>query len=420
MEKILHTALQWKAEPLHHGLGFKGGALGELWQICCEVHTDGGLHATGLGVQSVLWSDSGIFAAYGAQRGNELMLSVTRRALEMLEGQTLTLPSRMLDDLLPEIMAYAKNITGRETLRKTFVLNALTPVDWALWKLYRQTQPEGCFADLVAPVTRYLSCRQRKMGNIPLISYDTPESQIRALAEEGRSLFKIKIGANPGMRNDPEEMLAQDLARLKQIHGILHQYETEQTQWGHPAYYLDANGRYDSLSRMQRFLDGADRMGALPGILLLEEPFPEDALCPVGALGVRVAGDESAHGAGEAAMLMDEYGYSAIALKPIAKTLSATLQVLEAAGKRNVPCFCADLTVNPKMVEENKLFAAHLPLLPGMHVGVFESNGGQNYRNWQAMCRDSGVSRLPWARMEQGMYSLEEPYFARDGGIWED
>ena len=51
-------------------------------------------------------------------------------------------------------------------------------------------------------------------------------------------------------------------------------------------------------------------------------------------------------------------GYQAIALKAIAKTLSMTLKIAKVAHDHNVPCFCADLTVNPILVEWNRAVAA--------------------------------------------------------------
>ena len=72
-------------------------------------------------------------------------------------------------------------------------------------------------------------------------------------------------------------------------------------------------------------------------------------------------------------------------LKPIAKTLSVTMEMAECAKKNNVACFCADLTVNPVMVSWNQCVASRLPKLPGMLVGVVESNGAQNYVNWDKM-----------------------------------
>jgi len=43
-------------------------------------------------------------------------------------------------------------------------------------------------------------------------------------------------------------------------------------------------------------------------------------------------------------------GYGAITLKPIAKTMSMSLKIAQLAYERSIPCFCADLTVNPILV----------------------------------------------------------------------
>lgn len=55
-----------------------------------------------------------------------------------------------------------------------------------------------------------------------------------------------------------------------------------------------------------------------------------------------------------------EQGYSAIAVKVIAKTLSITMKIVQYAYEKKVPCFCADLTVNPILVDWNKSVAARL------------------------------------------------------------
>lgn len=403
-----------------HSFGFKGGALTELWQVRVKLTLDNGVSATGQSVQSVLWSDGAVFAAWGQQQGNEKMLQTTARALELLEGETLASPPEMLRRLLPRLMEYARTLTGNPDLRTTFALNALTGVDLCLWKLWRRGQGEPDFEALTAPVTHGLGHRQHMLGLIPLLTYDCPEEEIRTLAENGCFLFKIKIGSNPGGRNDRSEMLAWDIRRLEQIHGILSQYHTLWTDCARPLYYIDANGRYDSRARLEQFLTAAAEMGALERIVLLEEPFAEDNLQSVRGLPVRVAADESAHCAEDARRLMDEYGYSAMALKPIAKTLSVSLEVLEEARKRNVPCFCADLTVNPAMVELNKRFAAGLESLPGVKIGVFETNGAQNYTNWKLMRTQSAAWGTSWAEPEQGLYRLTDEYYKCDGNIWKD
>lgn len=420
MEKIQTTILRSQCQPLMQSFGFKGGSLTELWQVTCEITTDRGATATGQSVQSVLWSDSAVFERWGQREGNQKMYALTAFALERLRGMPLEAPPLMLSKLLPETIAYGKRITKNQNLRTTFALNALTGIDWALWKLYRKSQGLQNFEDLTAPFTNYLHHRQSKLGGIPLLSYDTTEEEIRSLARKGYFLFKIKIGSNPGGRNDPDEMLRWDVARLEQVHRILSPLDTPWTECRKPLYYLDANGRYDSVERVRQFLDAAEAMGALDRIILLEEPFAENNIQDVSSLPVRIAGDESAHSAEDAIVLMEQYGYRAMALKPIAKTASVSLEVLQAAGERNVPCFCADLTVNPTMVELNKRFAAGLSPLPGLKIGVFESNGEQNYVNWETMRRQSPAWGEPWSLFQEGVYSLPEHYYTNDGNIWKD
>jgi len=402
-----------------HSFGFKGGALTELWQVYVTITTDKTV-ATGQSIQSVLWSDSTVFTAWGQQQGNEKMLQLTAYALELLKGRELEAPPMMLRRLLPELMAYGVKITENEALRTTFALNALTGIDFCLWKLYRKELGDPDFDHLVGPFTGGLQHHQPKLGLIPLLTYDTSEDQIRCLAEKGCFLFKIKIGSNPGGRNDLEEMLQWDAARLAQIHGILSQYDTPWTDCGKPLYYIDANGRYDTRQRLEWFLESARSIGALERIAVLEEPFAEDNLQSVHGLPVLIAADESAHCAGDAQRLMDEYGYSAMALKPIAKTLSVSLEVLEEAHKRNVPCFCADLTVNPTMVELNKRFAAGLSSLPGLKIGVFETNGPQNYANWAELQPLSPAYGEEWAEPSMSCYHLSSRYYLSDGNLWKE
>ena len=72
-------------------------------------------------------------------------------------------------------------------------------------------------------------------------------------------------------------------------------------------------------------------------------------------------------------------------LKPIAKTLSLTLKMQDYARRMGIQSFCADLTVNPIMREWNKCVAARLEPIRGMKIGIMESNGAQNYTNWDRM-----------------------------------
>lgn len=333
MERIVNTELGVIREPLRAPFGFKGGTLSELWQTAVRLTLDSGASGMGVGVQSVLWSDPVTFCACDEAGGNERMLAVTRRALELLQGQAFTDPPGMTAGLVPELLAFARRLLGRADVPQTFVLNALVPVDFALWQLWNAKRGNGTFDALCASFCPELTNREKELGSIPLITYHTPEDELHALLEDGAFLLKVKIGSDPEKNGDPEAMLAWDIGRLRTVHTAAAGFTTPYTECGRPVYYLDANGRYPDREFLLRFLDAADKMDALERIVLLEEPFAGDRPEPVHGLPVRVAGDESAHSAQDVACLTREYGYSAIACKPIAKTLSVTLEMVRAAQK---------------------------------------------------------------------------------------
>ena len=119
-------------------------------------------------------------------------------------------------------------------------------------------------------------------------------------------------------------------------------------------------------------------------------------------------------------MELMELGYSAMALKPIAKTLSMSLAVAAEAKRRGVPCFCADLTVNPLMVDWNKSVAARLEPLPGLKIGVFESNGHQNYTDWERLSSYHPMAGAGWTRQSGGVFDLDDAFYANSGGVFQD
>jgi L-alanine-DL-glutamate epimerase-like enolase superfamily enzyme len=222
-----------------------------------------------------------------------------------------------------------------------------------------------------------------KCALIPLVSYNTPLDEVRRLADEGHFFFKIKIG-HPGSQ---EKMLAKDCNRAGEIHDVLRSVRTRQTATGRACYYFDANGRYGGKETLVRFVEHLDRIGALEQTAIVEEPFEETDMSRVDDIPLRIAADESAHTVEDAVGRM-ELGYGAMALKPIAKTMSLSLRVAAAAAERGVPCFCADLTVNPTLVEWNRAVARRLPQFPGIgDLGLLETNGAQNYLNWDRMAR---------------------------------
>lgn len=417
--KIVKTNSTYIPEKLSAPFGFKGGYMSELWQIVSQIKTEKSV-GVGVGVQSVLWSDEKIFLTLPEKEGNQLMYKVTKKALELLVGREGDTPIDIIDGVWSELLAYAKSIspTG-DKLRETFVRNALVSVDNALWQAYSAERGEKCLTSLIPDDFRdSLKDKHGLLCNIPLISYGVSEEGIKKLLDGGSVLLKIKIGFDNSGKMTKDEMVEWDKKRLKQIHDIADNYTTEHTKPGKILYYLDANGKYDTVSRVRELIDYAEKIGAKERIILLEEPLDEYNKVDVSGIGVRVAADESVHSAHDVEERI-KLGYGAITLKPIAKTLSETLKILKVATDKGVPCFCADLTVSPLLVEWNKNIASRIKGLPEMNIGVLESNGEQNYENWDEM-----YTYLPkgWegdARCKQSLYTMSEKFFKQSGGIFD-
>lgn len=416
MITIRKASAEFVREPLLAPFGFKGNHVEELWQTAVMLRSDRA-HGVGLGVQSVLWSDADVFAQNCPSGGNALMFAMTCHAARLCEGVSFETPLDLLDRLLEPVLSYGRTIAGKPDLRKTFALNALVPLDFAAWVLYARETGTASFDGLIPEAVRpAMAERQQKLSRIPLITYGLGEAEIERILDEGDFLLKIKIGSDPDGDRSAEKMLEWDCRRLSQIHRLARERTTPYTESGRVAYYLDANGRYPDRDALLRFLDHADRIGALPQIVLLEEPFDESEDTDVSGLPVRVAADESAHCAEDAVRRMQQ-GYGAVALKPIAKTLSMTFRILEAAHRRNVPCFCADLTVNPTMVEWNKNVAARIGALPGLTIGVVETNGHQNYRRWEEMKRWRPMADSGFTELTDGVYRLDDAFYRSSGGV---
>ncbi len=269
-----------------------------------------------------------------------------------------------------------------------------------------------------ADIRPALAYRHSTLANIPLMSYGVSLEKIAEAVDSGWFFLKIKIGSDPAGDGDQNKMLEWDKERLSAIHSLVKDRRTPYTDSGCIPYYLDANGRYDSKERLMSLIDHAEKIGALERIMILEEPFPEPMEVDVSDIPVRLAADESAHSEKDAVDRI-EMGYSAIALKPIAKTMSMSLKIAKAAYERNVPCFCADLTVNPILVDWNKNVAARIAPLPGMKIGVLESNGHQNYLNWDLMKSYHPCYSKPWTNAERGIFNLNDNFYAESGGIFE-
>ena len=413
--RMIGVGSEFEREPLRRPFGFKGGYMSEIWQAAVLAVGSAGSRHIGLGTQNVLWSDAEVFAGHSESGGNALMYAVTEHALRLAKDRPFATPVDLLEGLLPEAHEYARAVTGRRDLRATFTLNALVPVDNAAWLLYASETGRQDFDEMIPPAFRpALAHRHREVAAVPLMAYSVPIAEIGQAVADGFFVMKIKIG-QPGTQ---QEMLEKDKARLSEIHAAIGQVETPHTASGRLPYYFDANGRYESRETLERLLDHARRIGAFDQIAILEEPFPEHLEERADDLGVRVAADETAHTDEDAARRI-ELGYGAIAVKAIAKTLSMTLKIAAVAHKRGVPCFCADLTVNPILVEWNKSVAARLAPFPGLGVGLLETNGHQNYRDWETMRSHHPCPDALWASPVDGVFRLDDDFYRRSACLFE-
>jgi len=417
--KIVKVNTNFEREPLAAPFGFKGGYVNEEWQSVIRMESENQNIGIGVGNQGVLWSDAKVFSANSEAGGNSMMFLITSYAANAAMDFEWETPIQLLDQLLPVTYDYAKKVTDTPELRLTFALNALVAVDNAAWQLYCMENGIKSFDDMVPVNLRpALSYRQEAVAQIPLISYGVSRDDIVKTVEDGFFFLKIKIGSDPDKDGDQEKMLDWDKQRISEIHELAKDRETPYTDSGRIPYYLDANGRYADKDRLLRLLDHADKIGALERIMIIEEPFPEEYKVDVSDVPARLAADESAHSDRDALERI-ELGYGAIALKAIAKTMSMTLKIANIAHDRNVPCFCADLTVCPILVDWNKCVAARLQKLPGMKIGVLESNGHQNYSNWTAMQSYHPCNDASWSHAQDGLYPINDDFYQRSGGILE-
>jgi hypothetical protein len=386
----------------------------EKWQIACYLESDSGQRAVGLCSQSVLWSDPAVFAACSEAAGNALMYAMLDEALRRVQDNSFRNPIELLHHLFPGTLEYGRRVTGKSDLRETFALMSLVSLDNAAWLLFAAENGIGSYDEMIPPeFQNLLTHRHRKIASVPLISYSVPLQQVRDLAAAGFFFLKIKIG-QPG---DPEEMLKKDKERLRQIHEAIGAIENPHIANGRPLYYLDANGRYQRKDHLLKLLDYAGTIGAYDQIAVVEEPFPETSEEDVSDFEVLIAADESAH-TDRSARARIQMGYSALAVKGAAKTLSMTLEILQVAQEYGIPCFCADSAAIPILVDWNKNLAARLAPFPGLAMGLLESNGPQNYARWKELTAYHPCAGASWTIPADGVFHLDADFYARSGGIY--
>ena len=82
-------------------------------------------------------------------------------------------------------------------------------------------------------------------------------------------------------------------------------------------------------------------------------------------------------------------------------------------------CFCADLTVNPVLVSWNQNVACRLDGIPGMRIGVLESNGAQNYANWDAMHTYHPLHTKDFTKSTEGIFYTGDDFYVSSGAVFE-
>lgn len=412
--EVVHATSDFEREKLIRPFGFKGGYLTELWQVATKLHSASGYDKTGIATQSVLYGDADLFTAHTEMEGNMLMYQVSKQALELVKKTPFSDPILLQDAIFPQLLSGAQQLTAKADLNINFVYNALVSVDNAAWLLYAAENSFSDFYDMIpGHYKKGFAHRNDKVAIIYQVPYSMPLEDLQHAAAAGYFVFKIKTGY-PGTQT---EMLEKDMERLSQIHGVLKDLRTTHTANGHLFYTMDANGRYQQKELLQRYFDHAKKIGAFEHILFYEEPLAEQNEENVSDTGVRIAADESVHDEA-GALRRIEQGYTAMVLKGIAKTLSQSLKIATLAAEKQIPCLCADLTVNPILVDWNKNLAARLMPFPGVGMGFIETNGDMNYSNWKTMQGYHPLPGTPWTQPRNGVFELNEDFYRHSGGIF--
>ena len=95
------------------------------------------------------------------------------------------------------------------------------------------------------------------------------------------------------------------------------------------------------------------------------------------------------------------------------------MKITQLAHEKNIPCFCADLTVNPILVDWNKNIAARLAPFPNLSIGLQETNGHQYYENWATMMTYHPKASSSWIKTQNGVYITDKTFYEESAGIFE-
>ena len=415
MINIVKTQADFEREKLIRPFGFKGGYLTELWQVASRMQTESGFSGIGIATQSVLYADADLFSRHSETVGNAMMYDLVIKSLDHVKKTPFRTPPELLEKILPTVIQEGIKITGKQDLNINFVYNALVGVDNAAWLSYAAENRFKSFEAMIPEqYKKALSHRNKKIAIMYQIPYGMPMEDLKNAVKQGYFVFKIKSGA-PGSQS---EMIQADIERLSLIHQTLKDFRTEQTDNGKLIYTIDANARYEKKETLLKYLDHARKIGAFDQILLIEEPLNENNEESVADIDLIIGADESVHDEQSAIKRLDQ-GYKVMVLKGIAKTLSLSIKIAKLAADRNVPCMCADLTVNPILIDWNKNLAAHLAPFPVINMGMMETNGDMNYANWKNMVNYHPAAHAPWMIQKNGVFELSPDFYERSGGIFD-
>ena len=251
---IQDTAVAYEPELFRKSFGFKGNKITGVWQTVVGLFVDNTI-GVGLGIQSVLWSDSRVFSEFGEYESNRLMFSVTEFAVDAIKGKEFSTPDEIIKTVFSLCHEYANRVVGFP-VTETFVLNALVPLDMAAWQLFARLGEKKDF-DFIFKGNR----KEQLLANVPLVNYSTTLDEVHNMAKNDVCLFKIKLGCDPDGDGDVNKMLAWDKERVSEIHSVLKNFSTPFTENQHIAYYFDANGRYETKEQLKSLLVHFEKKG---------------------------------------------------------------------------------------------------------------------------------------------------------------
>ena len=372
---IEHYDIERVRHRLARPYRFKGRQLDELQEMRIQLRASGAdgrdYRAQGQSVQSVLWAAPQLFERVDVESGNDEMFALTQRALTLIEGRSMGDPAALTLELIERLSP------GLE--EPNLLLNALVGLDFALWDLAMQRAAAQSLGELAPSLAgEYVG---RAVG-IPVIDHGSTDEEMAKLHQSDLPLLKLKLG---GTGQTGAALVAADRALVERC--------IAQRDGDGPRYLLDLNGRYGGLAELRELIAGFP----LDALVALEEPFAEGREEALEDLPVAVFADEAVHRPEDIDRLA-RLGYRGLALKPVAKTLSLSLVLLERALAHGWQVYCADLTVSPHLGPWQRAFASRLPLLPGLSRAIYEANGPQFYADWDGMARSAAELVPDWLR----------------------